>query len=268
MANKQEKNGIKKLVAGVAIGLAVVMSLGALVIAGKAMGWFEKASEEPQETLEALNFEETAYGTYAVSLKDYDAEEVVIPEEYEGKKVTEIQGNSYLPLFINIEELGNSEEETKQIIDEASGMIDSSVVNTNALGIERGKIGFAFATNLKKITIPDTVVKIYDGAFIGCYSLTEIIIPDSVREIGTYAFLGATELEKIVFPESRVKLQAVVLPASLKFIGDSTFDLCGALKTVYNLSSLEIEAGSEEYGGVARYAENVYTELPETSAIK
>ena len=105
MANKQEKNGIKKLVAGVAIGLAVVMSLGALVIAGKAMGWFEKASEEPQETLEALNFEETAYGTYAVSLKDYDAEEVVIPEEYEGKKVTEIQGNSYLPLFINIEEL-------------------------------------------------------------------------------------------------------------------------------------------------------------------
>ena len=197
-------------------------------------------------------------------------------------------------------------------------MIDSSVVDTNALGIERGKIGFAFATNLKKITIPDTVVKIYDGAFIGCYSLTEIIIPDSVREIGTYAFLGATELEKIVFPENLLKggvggfsfcfglkevecpkmeilpmgmfmhcpnlekviipegvktvsmqiffdctgLKEVVLPETLEEIEVGAFNGCTGLKTVYNLSALKIEAGSEEYGGVARYAENVYTEYP------
>ena len=165
---------------------------------------------------------------------------------------------------------------------------------------------FASCGKLESIKFPEGMTKIPSAFLQNCVALENFVIPETVEYIGGGAFSGTKriaetpgeyivldnwlvgmrgeygqqdEIELLEIPEgtigiidslfySRVKLQAVVLPTSLKFIGDSTFDLCGALKTVYNLSSLEIEAGSEEYGGVARYAENVYTELPETSAIK
>ena len=52
-----------------------------------------------------------------------------------------------------------------------------------------------------KITIPDSVTRINDGAFIGCENMTYVEIPDSVITIGVAPFIGCSSLTHIKIPE-------------------------------------------------------------------
>ena len=81
-----------------------------------------------------------------------------------------------------------------------------------------------YCLNLASITIPDSVTRIVDYAFYGCTSLTSITIGDSVTSIGDMAFFG-----------------------------------CHKLVEVTDNSSLNIEAGSGDYGYVGYYAIEVHT---------
>ena len=73
----------------------------------------------------------------------------------------------------------------------------------------------------------------------------DIVIPDGVTRIVDYAFYE----DDIV---------SVTLPESLTGIGVWAFDGCYNLKEVYNNSSLNITAGSYDYGYVAYYAVKVH----------
>ncbi len=80
--------------------------------------------------------------------------------------------------------------------------------------------GFKSATNLKKITIPNTVTTLGEYAFYGCSSLTSITIPNGVTSIGNYAFYGCTSLTSIT------------IPSSVTTIGNRAFSDCTALTEI------------------------------------
>ena len=101
---------------------------------------------------------------------------------------------------------------------------------------------FNFCIDLTAITIPESVTVIMGYAFNLCYSLTTVDIPDNVTDIGKRAFGGCKNLS------------IVELGKSVTNIESSAFDGCQSLFAITNLSSLDINAGSDDHGGVASYA--------------
>ncbi len=73
---------------------------------------------------------------------------------------------------------------------------------------------FSGCSNIKSITIPDSIIEIGSYAFSGCEKIREIIIPESVEKIGMLAFEECTNLE------------AVVVPDSVQSIGEGIFADC------------------------------------------
>lgn len=75
------------------------------------------------------------------------------------------------------------------------------------------------------LTIPSkiggkSVTAIADMAFANCYSITSVVIPDTVKTMGQYAFNGCQALKK------------VTLSKNCKVVSDSAFSECPVLTTV------------------------------------
>lgn len=79
--------------------------------------------------------------------------------------------------------------------------------------------GFEGCKGLTSITIPNSVKRIYDGAFANT-GLTSITIPNSVEKIGDGAFEGCTSLESVIIGGDNIT------------IGRSVFRGCTALTDV------------------------------------
>jgi len=62
-------------------------------------------------------------------------------------------------------------------------------------------------TSLSKIIIPDSVVKIWNGAFYGCESLETVSIGKGVSEIPESAFANCKCLKTVVLPNREIKIQ-------------------------------------------------------------
>lgn len=101
---------------------------------------------------------------------------------------------------------------------------------------------FAYS-NIVEVHIPEGVVSIGDGAFVGCSDLTNISLPNSVRYIGWGAFESCTGLTSIVIPDNVIeiggyafegctKLVNVTLPKSMQHIWYGAFKNCSSLKSV------------------------------------
>ena len=115
------------------------------------------------------------------------------------------------------------------------------------------------------------------GAFNYCYSLESITIPESVTNIGSDAFIYCYGLRSVTFGENSQltsigdgafnwceSLESITIPASVTSIGEWAFVECYRLVEVWNLSKLNITAGSEDNGYVAYYAKRVETEPSES----
>lgn len=112
-----------------------------------------------------------------------------------------------------------------------------------------GQDAFCDQKQITKVTIPEGIVQIENGAFMYCTGLTEIILPNSLVQAGTYSFGFCDNLRSIQFSKNLTEipvqmfymcksLEEVIIPDSVKVIGDGAFAEC-PLKSVTLGSGIE-----------------------------
>ena len=74
---------------------------------------------------------------------------------------------------------------------------------------------------LEKVTLPSTLTKIGDRAFMNCKNLKTIEWSDGLQSIGEYAFYGTSPTGDIIMPDT------------VTYVGDSAFSDCGSLDKVH-----------------------------------
>ena len=105
----------------------------------------------------------------------------------------------------------------------------------------------AFVSDLfTEVTLPNSIVKINTKAFYSMKTLTSVNLPDTLKLIDEYAF-------------SNVGLTSITIPSNVEEIAYNAFWNCTSIKTVTNLSELNIIPGEYTNGKVALYANTVTT---------
>ena len=170
--------------------------------------------------------------------------EIVIPDEYEGRKVTGIadfaavnlENVTKITIGKNVSEISswaleNNKKLTAIEVDEANeffcdvdGVLFSKDMKTllfypMARGVE--DIVSSDGTTVKSISyqVPDGVEVISTKAFYKCSDVREISLPSTVKTIEEKAFF-------------RCSFTEITLPETLTFIGKDAFSYCGGLKVV------------------------------------
>ena len=109
------------------------------------------------------------------------------------------------------------------------------------------------------LDIPDSVTKIGDYAFRGCFRLKSVNIPNSVTSIGRSAFDQCSQLTSVNIPDSVTtigdfafwncrNLTSLTIPDSVTEIGIKPFSFCYGLTTISIPNSLS-EISSEMFKG-------------------
>lgn len=151
-----------------------------------------------------------------------DESNIIIPDFYNGKKITAIGVGAFLE-YSSI---------TNIIIPNGVTFIGMGAFKycTSLTGLILPKgttfIGggaFCNCEDLKNFNIPSGVTSISDLTFAGCRSLEEVTIPAAVTSIGDFAFDGCQILTSIT------------IPAAVTHIGERAFGAC------YRLTSLSME---------------------------
>ncbi|MGN0469883.1 MAG: leucine-rich repeat domain-containing protein, partial [Acutalibacteraceae bacterium] len=145
-----------------------------------------------------------------------------------------------------------SEDNTAQIIgiksDETSIEIPEKIGQYTVSAI--GNSAFKGKTNLKSVTLPDTLKVIDDYAFDCCTNLENITIPDSVEKIGKAAFFSCTRLKSVDVSGNLktvgdgafydcLSLESISLPDSTTTVGEYVFGNCKSLQSAKLGSSLK-----------------------------
>ncbi len=181
--------------------------------------------------------------------EDDGAQEIVIPEKFQGKAVTQIGVNSF----------SECERAFTVTLPDSIKSIESRAFANS--GVERVN----FNKGLKSI---------HECAFCNCKQLKEAILPDGLTYLAVAAFYGCEELRKAVVSkgiyiiEQRAfagckKLEEVVLPYGLRTIVNNAFGDSDNIKRVkipdtvssVGQNAFSCESIFETYGGV-KYFQN------------
>lgn len=137
-----------------------------------------------------------------------------------------------------------------------------------------GEDAFWTYSNLKSVTIPNSITSIGIGAFYSCHGLTSVIIPNSVTNIGKRAFANCTSLISIDVDANNANYCAVdgvlfsidtttllqypggkqgayTIPNNVTRLENHAFDGCAGLTSIEIPSNIEnVFAGFSPYGNV------------------
>ncbi len=184
-----------------------------------------KSSYEPKSNKKGyIEYKLLADATYEVSKYTWNEEEnnIVIPEEYKGKKVTSIGEHA----FDTIKEYRNKKSDYND-----------------------------YFCRAESIEMPSTIRIIKEGAFSNCRNIKKLELPEQLEEIGDSAFEGCGE-EEIKFNDKLVKIEnfafsdninitQVNMTNNITDIGFSTFEGCKNLKEVKLSNSFNSITGGE-----------------------
>ncbi len=175
--------------------------------------------QNQKTAVDGFYYEVLEDGTASVCVYKYDMEDLVIPDEIDGYRVTQVAGP-----FVG-----------------RDNSVKSVVIPDGILKIGAG--AFKGCTSLREISIAETVISVGEGAFEGCTALTEIELPAAVRELGKSAFAGCSRLAEVNIPtaisavpnscfKNCSKLAEIAIPDNIKYIEDNAFKGCINLKNV------------------------------------
>jgi len=101
---------------------------------------------------------------------------------------------------------------------------------------------FMDCTNLKTVSIPDTVISIGRGAFGDCTNLEEVELPKGLTEIKDTFFYGCKSLTKIRIPEGvqsvgynafeQTPIKEIIFPTTLKTLDTDVVAWCEKLEKI------------------------------------
>ena len=190
----------KRMISAV-IALSLTLGIPAFSVGQDQLISFPEISASAAD-YSSLTFGLRDDGYYKVTGCSDTAETVVIPSEYNGKKVLSVGSYAF----------ENHRNLKKVVIQDGVTSIDFSAFE--------GCIG------LTDITLPKTLSNIGEWAFFRCNKLKEITIPEgSWMSVSGYAFAGCTALE------------SVSIPRTVYSIGKKAFEDCKSLKNIIVASS-------------------------------
>ena len=183
-----------------------------------------------------------------ISIRDYIGSDktVVIPSKIDGQAVTMIAGGAFVGTSIESLVIPDS---VKFVVARAFyGCDQLKTVDFGDGIIEIQEEAFRECTALESIILPKNLETIGDGAFYGCTSATEIYIPKTLTNWSAgyqYPIFGfCTALETLTIEDGLSVLEGagsfccasslknLVIPASVKRIGDGAFHGATALESV------------------------------------
>ena len=200
-----------------------------------------------QVVVNGLTLESGENGWIVISADSTLSGAVVIPDTYDNISITAIANGVFknntnitsVTLSSNLTAIGNN------AFYKCTGLTGDLTIPSGVTSI--GEYAFYNCSKLTSMTLPSSLTSIGNQAFYGCRGLTgSLVIPSGVTSIGSYTFYNCSGLT------------SVTIPASITSINSEAFYGCTSLVVVYNLSSLNITAGSSGYGYVAYYALAVY----------
>ena len=179
---------------------------------------------------------------YAYGLLNYKS--ATIPEEYKGKKVIALRGNTFSNMYFlekvilpdTIKEIRGqvfkydwklTEVNIPKSLEYLGGGAFYNCISLKKISLSdtltyMGGETFYNATSLEYVKLSRNLTEIRGNTFENCYSLKEIVIPDKVTRIGGHAFYGNHNLEKVTLTKN----------SKLTEIGSSAFRQCYKLENI------------------------------------
>ena len=180
-----------------------------------------------------------------------NAENVIIPAEFQGLPVTEIGEWAFASCMMKSVTIGSSvtviggsafdscHRLTSIVIPDSVELIGVGAFCASALesvtigaGVRTIAVEAFCSTNLKKVVIPSSVEVIGEVAFSGCDQLEEVVIQDGVKRIEQWAFRDCKRLKTVILPNTLEYMEAETFRESpsieyniyqgMKYLGSQT----------------------------------------------